>query len=56
MLEMIIFAVTFVVAQMLGGFIAMELMMSKGFMKRYYKKVMKMAIDITQELEDEEEL
>jgi uncharacterized membrane protein YciS (DUF1049 family) len=56
MLEMIIFAVTFVVAQVLAGFVMMELILSKGYMKRYFKKIMKMSIDIAQELEDEEEL
>lgn len=56
--NMILFAFILVTMQLLGGFIAMKLMMTKWFLKRYTKKVMEVSNDIAEELmrdEDSEE-
>lgn len=54
MLEMVVFAVTFVVAQALTGLIVMRLFMSKWFIKKYVKMAYKTSMELTTELLEEE--
>lgn len=49
MMEIIVFAITLVVAQMAAGLIIMKIFMSK----KYIKKVAKMSLEISQELTEE---
>lgn len=53
MLEVIVFAVVLVAAQMLGGFAMMHIMFSRGFMKYYTKKMTKMVEEIQEEMMEE---
>ena len=52
MLEVIVFAVVLVAAQIVGGFVIMNLMMSEKFMKYYTKKMMKLMKDLEEDLDD----
>ena len=56
MLEMIVFAITLVVVQILGYFIIMEIVLSKGFIKKFAKKYMNLVDELTEEMfkKDEE--
>ena len=53
MLDMIMFAVIFTVVQVIGGFMAMSLMMSKPFMKMFTKKYVSLAKDLMSEIEED---
>lgn len=56
MLEMVVFALVLVGAQIVGGFIMMSIMMSKPFMKyfmKYYMKLVKELTNYYEELLDE---
>lgn len=56
MLEAIVFAITLVVAQTLAGLVITRLIMSKAFIKRYYKWVLETMNELTNmELGEEEE-
>ena len=56
MLEMIIFAVVLVIAQMIGGYVMMQIMMkqymNKEFIMKYSKIAMEAAKELTEEMED----
>lgn len=51
MLEVIVFAVTLVAAQIVGGFITMKLVMNKRFLKKYTKAVYEMSMELVNEME-----
>lgn len=57
MLEIIVFAVTLVVAQLVGGFIMYEIMMARimnaDYLKKMYKKMFKVMEELNEEMEDE---
>ena len=56
MLEMVVFAVTLVVAQTAAAIALMAVFMSRRFIKYYYKQVMRIikdVEDIVEEMEDE---
>lgn len=59
MMEMIAFAITFVVAQTVAGLIvmgiAMKFFMSKKTLKKYSKMVIELSNEIVEELDSEEE-
>lgn len=55
MLEMIVFAVTLVAAQILGYFIMMKVVFSKGFLKKYSKKYMELVEELTEEMFEKDE-
>lgn len=52
MLEIIVFAVVLVAAQIIGGFVIMNLMMSEKFLKYYTKKMIKLMKDFNEEFDD----
>lgn len=58
MLEMIVFAVTLVVAQFVGGFIMYEIMMARimnpNYLKKTYKKMFNTMMELYEEMEDED--
>lgn len=58
MLEMIVFAVTLVVAQFVGGFIMYEVMMARimnpNYLKKTYKKMFNTMMELYDEMEDED--
>jgi hypothetical protein len=57
MLEMVVFAVTLVVAQLVGGYIMMQIVvkqfMNKEFIKKYTKMGMEVGKELVEEMEDE---
>lgn len=53
MMEVIVFALTLVAAQIVGGFIAMRLIMNKKFVKKFATDYAKLTVEIAQELEEE---
>ena len=55
MLEMIVFAVVLVIAQMIGGYIMMEIMMKRFMSAKFIKKYSKMAMGVAEELSNEME-
>lgn len=55
MLEVIVFAITLVVAQLVGGFIMYEIMMARFMNVKYLKKMSKKIIDVSNELVEEME-
>lgn len=55
MLEMIVFAVTLVVAQLVGGYIMYKIMMHQLMNKEYLKKMSKMTYEVAMELQEEME-
>lgn len=55
MLNVIVFAVTLVVAQCIGGYIMYKIMMHKLMDKNYLKKTTKMMYEVAQELTEEME-
>lgn len=55
MLEMIVFAVTLVVAQCVAGLIMLKLFTSKKFIKKYVKMATETSLEITKELLEEED-
>lgn len=55
MLEIIVFAVTLVFAQLVGGFIMYEIMMARFMSPKYLKKMSKKIIDVSNELVKEME-
>lgn len=55
MLNIIVFAVTLVAAQLVGGYIMYEIMMHKLMNKEYIKKMSKMAYEAAMELTEEME-
>lgn len=55
MLEVIVFAITLVVAQLVGGFIMYEIMMARFMNVKYLKKISKKFIDVSNELVEEME-
>lgn len=58
MMEMVVFAITLVVAQLLAGIVLLAVFMNRNFIKFYYKRIVRMMKDveeiIAEELEDEE--
>jgi hypothetical protein len=52
---MIVFAITLVAAQLVGGFIMYELMMARFMNVKYLKKMTKKFIDVSNELVEEME-
>lgn len=52
MLEVIVFAVVLVAAQIIGGFAIMSLMMNEKFIKHYTKKMFKVMVDLNEELDE----
>lgn len=55
MLEMIVFAVVLVIAQVVGGLIVANVMMKKFMNKEFIKKYTKMGVEIGQEIAEEME-
>lgn len=55
MLEMVVFAITLVVAQSLAGLIIMKVFMNKRFIKKYAKMTAKVAKEIEDEMWDSED-
>lgn len=55
MLEMIVFAITLVVAQLVGGYIMYKIMMKQLMNKEYLKKMSKMTYEVAMELQEEME-
>lgn len=55
MMEMIVFAIALVAAQTIAGITMMTVFMSKWFIKKYYKKIMKLATEIVEEIDMESE-
>ena len=57
MLEIIVFAVTLVVAQLVGGFIMYEIMMARfmspNYLKKMSKKILVVSNELVKEMEDE---
>lgn len=57
MLEMIVFAITLVVAQLVGGFVMYEIMMARfmnpKYLKKMSKKIIKVSNELVEEMEDE---
>lgn len=57
MLEIIVFAVTLVVAQIIGGVIMYEIMMARfmspKYLKKMSKKILEVSTDLAKEMEDE---
>lgn len=57
MLEVIVFAVTLVVAQIIGGLIMYEIMMARmmspNYLKKMSKKIMDVSFELAKEMEDE---
>lgn len=51
MLEMIIFAITFVVAQTVASFIIMKLFMNKRFLKKMVKTYAELANEVIEEID-----
>lgn len=51
MLEMVIFAITFVVAQTVASFVIMKLFMSKAFLKKMVKTYAELANEVVEELD-----
>ena len=49
MMEMIVFAITLVVAQAVAGIIIMKVCMSKRFIKKYYDLIMELSEEIAEE-------
>lgn len=58
MMEMVVFAITLVVAQVLAGITLLAVFMNRSFIKFYYKRIVRMMKDVeeivAEELEDEE--
>ena len=52
MIEMAVFAVTFVVAQLVAGLILFKLFTSEKFIREYVKLSAKMANEVAEEMED----
>lgn len=52
MLEIIVFAVVFVAAQVLAGFVIMNIVMSEKFIKYYTKMMFKVMSDLEKEFEN----
>ena len=52
---MIVFAVTLVVAQLVGGYIMYKIMMHQLMNKEYLKKMSKMTYEVAMELQEEME-
>ena len=55
MLEVIVFAVTLVFAQIVGGFIMYEIMMARIMNKEYLKKISKQMLEVSMEIANEME-
>ena len=55
MLEIIVFAITLVVAQLVGGYIMYKIMMKQLMNKEYLKKMSKLTYDVAMELQAEME-
>ena len=55
MLEMVVFAVTLVVAQCVGGYIMYKIMMHQLMNKEYLKKMSKMTYEVAMEIQEEME-
>lgn len=55
MLEVIVFAVTLVFAQIVGGVIMYEIMMARFMNAKYLKKMCKKMLDVSNELAEEME-
>ena len=53
MLEVAVFAVTFVVAQLVAGLILFKLFMSEKFIRKYSSYLRKVTNEIAEEMEDE---
>lgn len=53
MIEMAVFAVTFVVAQSVAGLILFKLFTSEKFIRKYVKLSAKVTNEIAEEMEDE---
>ena len=52
---MIVFAITLVVAQLIGGYIMYEIMMARIMSPKYLKKMSKKVFDVSMELAKEME-
>lgn len=48
----IVLAVSFVGAQLIGGYFMMKIVMSPKFITKYTKQIMKTTVEVTKELED----
>lgn len=55
MLEMIVFAVTLVIAQAVGGYIMVKIMMKQFMTKEFIKNYSKMGLEVAQEIQSEME-
>lgn len=55
MMEMVVFAITLVTAQLIAGIAMMAVFMSKPFIKYYYKKIIRLVKDIEEMVEEMEE-
>ena len=53
MIEVVVFAVTFVVAQLVAGLILFKLFMSEKFIRKYSSYLRKVTNEIAEEMEDE---
>lgn len=53
MLEMVVFAVTLVVSNVIAAFVTTEIAMKRYMNKEAIKRYAKMAIEVQEELEDE---
>lgn len=51
MMEVIVFAITLVVAQILGGFIMMKLFMNPKFIKKFMKDYFKLIEELSEEMD-----
>lgn len=54
MLEVVVFGVAVVVAQIVAGFAMLKLFTSKAFLKRYTKKYFKLIAELEEEIEEME--
>ena len=55
MLEMIVFALTLVIAQAVGGYIMVKIMMKQFMTKEFIKNYSKLGIEVAKEIQEEME-
>ena len=55
MLEMIVFALTLVIAQAVGGYIMVKIMMKQFMTKEFIKNYSKIGIEVAKEIQEEME-
>lgn len=56
MLEVVVFGIVVVVAQIVAGFAMLKLFTSKAFLKRYTKKYMNLIAELEEDMAEEMEL